>query len=167
KKGNYTEKDQPNPLNIYGLQKVEAEQEILRVYSNAAICRMPLMLGDAEGFHEKFLQQFLSKTTKKESMPLFTDEYRSPLGGNSAAKGLWLALEKMQGLYHLGGTERLSRWELGLIIAEKFGIDKQLLKAGKQADLKGKAPRPADVSLNSSKAVKLDFKPKRIAEDLD
>lgn len=167
KKGNYKETDKPKPLNIYGQQKLRAEEEIAEIYPNAAICRMPLMLGNNPAFPEKYVQQLLAKAAKKESIPLFTDEYRSPLGVDSAAKALWLALEKMQGLFHLAGPDRLSRWELGLIIAEKFGLDKNLLKAGKQADLKLKAPRPQDVSMDSSKAAKLGFFPPAIEKDLN
>ena len=167
KKGNYSENDKPNPLNIYGNQKLEAEQEILKVYPQAAVCRMPLMLGNAPGFPEKFLQQFISKIKQGESFSLFTDEYRSVMGGKSAAKVLWLALEKMKGLFHLGGPERLSRYDIGIIIANKFGLDKNLLKAIKQEELNFSTPRPKDVSLDSSKAKSLGFNPLKTAEDLD
>lgn len=166
-KGNYFEGDVANPLNIYGEQKLIAENEILHIYPKVAVCRMPLMLGNVKGFSEKYLQKFLATAKNNESISLFTDEFRSPLGGNSAAKGLWLALDTMNGLYHMGGAQRLSRFELGIIIADKFGVDKKLLKAVKQSDLNLKTPRPKDVSLDSSKAAELGFSPTEIAIDLD
>lgn len=166
-KGNYQETDLANPLNIYGEQKLLAENEILQTYPKAAVCRMPLMLGNAPGFPEKFLQQFIAKLQQGKRFSLFTDEYRSVMGATSGAKALWLALEKMHGLYHLGGPERLSRSEIGYIIVEKYGLDKSLIDAIKQSDLQLSTPRPKDVSLDSSKAAQLGFNPKKIALDLD
>ena len=164
KKGNYNEEDAVNPVSKYGEQKVEAENLVLKIYPEAAVCRMPLMVGDGGG--KGYLHSFLVKAKNGESLKLFTDEFRSPLGGISAAKGLLFAINNFKGIYHLGGKERLSRFELGEKIAAVFGISASQLLSAKQSELQMSAPRPADVSLNSSKAFKAGFAPLLIEKEL-
>lgn len=165
KKGNYKEADAVNPLSKYGEQKVEAENLVLKIYPEAAVCRMPLMLGDGGG--KGYLHSFITKAKQGEQLKLFTDEFRSPLGGMSAAKGLLHAVENFKGVYHLGGKEKFSRFQLGEKIAEAFAIPANQLIPAKQSELKMAAPRPADVSLNSEKAFHAGYAPLRISEELE
>lgn len=164
KKGNYNESDAVNPVSKYGEQKAKAEELVLKIYPEATVCRMPLMIGDGGG--KGYLHSFLSKAKNSEPLKLFTDEFRSPLGGMSAAKGLLHAIHHFNGIYHLGGRERLSRFELGDRIAQAFGIPATLLIPSLQSEMKMAAPRPADVSLDSSKAFKEGFCPQLIQEEL-
>lgn len=164
KKGNYNEADAVNPLSKYGEQKVKAENLVLKIYPEAAVCRMPLMIGDGRG--KGYLHAFLAKAKNGESLKLFTDEFRSPLGGMSAAKGLLFAINNLKGIYHLGGKENLSRFQLGEKIAEVFSISFSQLISAKQSEFQMAAPRPADVSLDSSKAFRAGFSPLFIHEEL-
>lgn len=166
KKGNYNENDLVNPVSKYGEQKVEAERLIRKIYPETAICRMPLMVGDGGPASKGYLSSFIAKLKNGEPQKLFIDEYRSPLGGMSAAKGLLLAVKKFKGIYHLGGRERLSRLQLGEKLADAFQIPKTLLIPVKQSEMKMSAPRPADVSLDSSKAYSAGFHPKLVGEEL-
>jgi len=166
KKGDYSETDEVNPLSIYGEQKVEAEESILRTYPEAAVCRMPLMFGYSGPVAEGNLERFVAEIKANKAMKLFTDEYRSPLGGISASKGLWLALEKFQGIYHLGGQDKLSRFKIGDIITQSLGLKSNNLIATKQSELIMAAPRPSDVSLDSSKALANGFEPMNLKTEL-
>ncbi|MDD1444500.1 sugar nucleotide-binding protein, partial [Dolichospermum sp. ST_sed3] len=91
KKGNYNETDEVNPLSKYGEQKAEAEKRVLKIYPEAAVCRMPLMIADGGGMG--YLHSFVAKAKQGDQFKLFTDEFRSPLGGMSAAKGLLHAVQ--------------------------------------------------------------------------
>lgn len=159
-KGNYTEEDDPKVLSAYGLSKASAELGIASRYKKACICRMPLMFGYGGPQANSFITPFLEKLRSGEELKLFTDEYRTAVDGMSAAKGLWQALtENWHGLYHLGGHNRRSRYEFGLLLADAFGIDDPNITPTKQADLKMAANRPADVSLDSSKAFAAGYNP--------
>lgn len=159
-KGNYTEEDDPKVLSAYGLSKASAELGIASRYKKACICRMPLMFGYGGPQAQSFITPFLQKLRSGEELKLFTDEYRSAVDGISAAKGLWMALtDNWHGLYHLGGQHRRSRHEFGVLLAEAFGIDEPNITPIKQAELQMAAQRPADVSLNSSKAYAASYKP--------
>ncbi|HEY9600584.1 MAG TPA: sugar nucleotide-binding protein, partial [Allocoleopsis sp.] len=102
-----------------------------------------------------------------QELRLFTDEFRTPVSGTTAAKGLLLALEKAEGLLHLGGKERVSRYEFGRLMVEVLELPQDGLKACRQQDVPMAAPRPADVSLDSSKAFALGYAPLSIREELE
>ncbi len=93
----YKESDSVSPINIYGQQKAAAEAQILNIYPQGVICRMPLMFGQPSPVANSFIQGFIKTLQSCETLSLFTDEYRTPVSSVTAAKGLLLALEKCQG----------------------------------------------------------------------
>ncbi|MEM1393408.1 MAG: NAD(P)-dependent oxidoreductase [Cyanobacteria bacterium P01_D01_bin.116] len=165
-KGFYEETDSVNPVNIYGEHKVMAEIEILKRYPEAAICRMPLMFGNATPTATSFLQSFIKTLLEGKELKLFTDEFRTPVKVKTAAEGLLLALEKVQGIIHLGGKEKISRYDFGRLLVEVFEITNPKIQASLQKDVKMAAPRPSDVSLNSYKAFELGYSPLSLREQL-
>lgn len=148
----YKETDQPNPLNEYAKQKLQAEQFVLE--NNGVVCRMPLMIGEKGGYQNTFKRNLLAGKVQH----LFVDEWRTVLSAEKGAKGLLQALQWDSGIYHLGGAKRINRYELGMQIARKIpNADLSLIKKASQKDINFLAQRPADVSLNSEKALKLGF----------
>ncbi|BAY98420.1 dTDP-4-dehydrorhamnose reductase [Tolypothrix tenuis PCC 7101] len=162
----YKETDSVSPLSIYGEQKVQAETGMLERYPHTAICRMPLMFGMATPTAKSFIQPFIETLQAGKELSLFIDEFRTPVSGKTAARGLLLALEKVQGLIHLGGKERISRYDFMRQLVEVFKIPNAQLKGCRQEDIKMAAPRPKDVSLNSYKALTLGYQPLSIKEEL-
>ncbi|MBD2163782.1 NAD(P)-dependent oxidoreductase [Calothrix membranacea FACHB-236] len=162
----YEETDAVSPLNIYGEQKVQAEIGMLERYPQTAVCRMPLMFGMATPTAKSFIQPFIETLQAGKELSLFIDEFRTPVSGKTAVQGLLLALEKVQGLIHLGGKERISRYDFMRQLVEVFEIPNATLKGCRQEDIKMAAPRPKDVSLNSSKAFALGYQPLSVKEEL-
>lgn len=162
----YRETDPVSPVNLYGEQKVAAEVGILERYPETAICRMPLMFGVAP-FAQSFIQPFIETLRAGQELKLFTDEFRTPVSGRKASLGIMLALEKVKGRIHLGGKERLSRYEFGCLMVEALNLPKAKLSACLQADVKMAAPRPPDVSLDSSIAFNLGYEPGLVKEELE
>jgi dTDP-4-dehydrorhamnose reductase len=144
-----------------------AEQKMLEEYPQTAVCRMPLMFGAATPTASSFIQPFIQTLQQGKELNLFVDEFRTPVSGTTAAKGLLLALEKVNGLIHLGGKERISRYEFGRLLIEVFQLPAAGLKACRQEDVKMAAPRPIDVSLDSSKAFALGYQPLPLREELE
>jgi dTDP-4-dehydrorhamnose reductase len=153
----YQETDPVSPLNLYGEQKVAAEQEILTAYPQATICRMPLMFGMAPPTATSFIQPWITALQSQQKLPLFVDEFRTPVSATTAAGGLLMALRVSPGIIHLGGGERISRYDFGRLLAEVFEFDLSLLAPIYQRDLAMAAPRAADVSLDSTKAIELGY----------
>jgi dTDP-4-dehydrorhamnose reductase len=157
-KAPYLETDPVSPINIYGEQKVAAEREILTAYPQANICRMPLMFGMAPPTANSFLQSWIKALSCREKLELFVDEFRTPVSTVTAAKGLLMMLQvSHSGIINLGGTERISRYNFGKLLAEVFEFDLSLLSPIYQRDLVMAAPRAADVSLDSTKAIELGY----------
>jgi dTDP-4-dehydrorhamnose reductase len=163
----YRESDRVSPICYYGEQKVEAEQKMLNINPATAICRMPLMFGLPSPVATSFLQNFVSSLKAGKELNLFIDEFRTPASATTASKGLLLAVEKeFQGILHLGGKERISRYDFGLLLADILNIAPTLIKPSKQKDAIFAAPRSPDTSLDSSKAFALGYQPLSLREEL-
>ncbi|MCU0517388.1 MAG: NAD(P)-dependent oxidoreductase [Oscillatoria sp. Prado101] len=103
----YRETDPVSPVSLYGEQKVLAEQGMLERYPLTAVCRMPLMFGFGAPAAKSFIQPMLRSLREGQELALFVDEFRTPVSGNTAARGLLLALENVQGRIHLGGKSSI------------------------------------------------------------
>ena len=160
----YLPTDLRAPVSQYGLQKMAAEDILLRQFPGAIIARLPLMFGLPEQGNN-FLRSWLNKWRSGETIPAFQDEYRTAVSGFDAAKGLMLLLElRRGGVFHLGGRDRMSRYQFARLAAVLFGVPTSLVRPSWQADVKMAAARPADVSLNSRQTYQLGYQPK-IAEE--
>lgn len=162
----YRETDPVNPINRYGEHKAAAEVGLLERCPNAIVCRMPLMFGAAPTA-KSFIQPWIESLKAGRSLDLFTDEIRNPVSGFAAAQGILLGLEKATGILHLGGKERLSRYEIGCLLAEVLGVPKTQLNPRRQADVKMAAPRPLDASLDSALAMSLGYQPRSVKAELE
>jgi dTDP-4-dehydrorhamnose reductase len=128
---------------------------------------MPLMFGESGPVASSWLQDLLKSMRNNQEIKLFTDEYRTPVSGTTAAKGLLLMLEKnYKGIIHLGGKESISRFDFGLMVKDIFKFHDANIVPIKQAEIKMDAPRPANVCLNSSKAFALGYNPLSLREEL-
>jgi len=162
----YQETDPVSPVSYYGEQKVLAEVGMLERYPKTAVCRMPLMFGIPSPNSNSFIQPFIKNLREGKELNLFVDEFRNPVSATTAAKGLLLALEKVNCYLHLGGKERISRYDFGCLMAEVLELPKDLLKSCLQKDVKMPAPRPKDLYLDSSKAFNLGYEPLSVREEL-
>ena len=162
----YPETAPVSPVNVYGEQKAQAEIEVLNRYPEAAVCRMPLMFGAVPPTASSFLQPFIQTLRAGQELNLFVDEIRTPVSGTTAAQGLLLALQRVQGLIHLGGKEPISRYEFGKLMVEVLSLPSASIRPCHQRDVKMSAPRPPDVSLDSSRAFALGYAPASIRAEL-
>jgi dTDP-4-dehydrorhamnose reductase len=94
------------------------------------------------------------------------DEFRTPVGAGTAAKGVLIALGVGGGILHLGGRERISRYDLGILLAAMLGADAGLIKPGRQRNRAVGAPRPPDLSLDRSRAYSPGYDPPPLREEL-
>ncbi len=162
----YRETDPVSPVNRYGEQKVLAEAEMLSRYPKTAVCRMPLMFGASPTTAQSFIQPWIRALQAQEPLQLFVDEFRTPVSATTAASGLLLAVDRVQGILHLGGKERVSRYEFGQLLAEVLQLPQGGLQPCRQQDIQMAAPRPPDVCMDSSKAFGLGYAPAPLVEQL-
>jgi dTDP-4-dehydrorhamnose reductase len=146
----YRESDEPTPLSAYGRAKAEGERAVL-AHPGHCVARLSLLYGPSLTGRSFFDEQ-VSALRAGRPVKLFTDEWRTPLDLPTAARALLeLAGAEVSGVLHLGGPERLSRHELGLLLAEALGADPALVVPARRQDVPAAEPRPRDTSLDSSR----------------
>lgn len=152
--GWYRESDEPNPINVYGRTKLEAERVVLRNPAHTVV-RIVLTAGTAEGRDRSFVEDMCRKARAGKDVTLYTDEFRCPLPAGVIARALWgLVDHDKPGLYHLGGSERLSRWEIGELLLPWYPELQGRLIKGSALNHAG-TPRPIDLSLSCDKIQKV------------
>ena len=163
----YSQTDPVSPITYYGEQKAIAEQKMSEIYPAIALCRMPLMFGAPSPVSPSFLQGTIENLRSGKKMNLFTDEFRTPASARAASQGLLLAIERrVAGILHLGGQERISRYDLGLLVADVWQLSPDAIVSAQQADVATIAARSPDTSLDSSKAFALGYQPLSLREEL-
>jgi dTDP-4-dehydrorhamnose reductase len=147
----YRETDPVLPMLEYGRAKRAAELAVLKT-QNGLVARISLLYGPSLAGRDGYFDKAMTRLVAGEPQHFFTDEFRTPLDyGTAASILLRLAASPATGLVHVGGPERLSRYELMVRCALARGIDPALVRQNTQADLPSPEPRPADVSLDSSR----------------
>jgi dTDP-4-dehydrorhamnose reductase len=154
KGGQYTEEDQPNPLNVYGLSKAEAERRIAETGVKALIIRTAAFFSPYDRY--KFAVGVVNALQAQRKVEAAYDEFVSPTYVPDLVDAvLDLALDGEQGIWHLANQGRVSWLEFACMLAERAGLqrNKILPIAGKQQNRR--ANRPADVALSSSRGLLL------------
>jgi len=152
--GWYGETDEPNPINVYGQTKLEAEQAVLQNPGHTVV-RIVLTAGMSESGDRSFVEDMCRAAKAGKDVTLYADEFRCPLPAGVIARAVWELVDRRQtGLYHLGGSERLSRWEIGEALLPWYLELKGHLVRGSARNHVG-SPRPADLSLRCDKIQRL------------
>ncbi len=149
-KGWYVETDQVNPLNVYGETKAEAERLVLQNPRHSVI-RVGLNAGTSPTGDRSFVEDMRNSVKSGKPLTLFTDEFRCPLPAGMTARAIWELIQlNRPGLYHLGGAERLSRWEIGQALIPRYQELAGQMQPGSVKSYTG-APRPPDLSMSCDK----------------
>ena len=154
RKGDYVETDAPNPLGVYAETKAAAEQAVMRNPRHTVV-RTSLNGGISPTGDRGFNERIRAAWKAGRTLRLFTDEFRSPIAARLTARAVReLVARDQPGLYHIAGRERLSRWQIGQLLARRWSVLNPHIAASSLRDYSG-APRAPDTSLNCAKAQKL------------
>jgi dTDP-4-dehydrorhamnose reductase len=150
-KGHYSETDPVNPLNLYAETKVAAERSV-STNPRHLILRTSLNAGNSPTGDRSFTEHLRRSWAGHKVVRLFTDEFRCPIAVSATARAVWeLALSSATGILHVAGTERLSRFQIGELLARRWpGLD-GLMRPASVRDFQGPA-RAADCSLDCARA---------------
>jgi dTDP-4-dehydrorhamnose reductase len=154
RKGNYAEADTVNPIHLYGETKAAAEQIVLRNPRHTVV-RMSLNGGVSRAVDRGFNEKLRLAWQAGQGMNLFTDEFRCPIFAGETARAVWeLVNQERTGLFHVAGAEKLSRWQIGQLIAARWPRLNHKITPGLAANFPG-PPRALDTSLNITKVQKV------------
>ena len=147
--GNYEESSPLNPLSVYARTKAAAEK-VVSANPKHTVIRTSLNAGCSPSADRAFNEQLRLAWQRGEKTRLFTDEFRCPIAAPSTALIIWeVVRQELCGCYHLAGAEKLSRWQIGQLLASHYKLDARIEPA-RIADYSG-APRAPDTSLNCAK----------------
>jgi dTDP-4-dehydrorhamnose reductase len=167
-KGLYTEEDCPNPINHYGITKLEGEKHVIRNCKNYAVLRTSVLYG-RHPWKQEFSGWIINKLKQNQEITVVDDHFNTPTLADSLARmALEVGTRDLRGIFHTSGCERISRYEFAKQIAKTFDLDSDLIKPIKMNELKAwVAKRPKDSSLSTEKIQKqLRTKPLNINEGL-
>ncbi len=165
-RGRYSENDIPEPVNYYGATKLEAERICRSICSDTVVIRITLQYG-AGAASPSFSDWIISRIRQGRSVPLFTDQFRSPTHIADTACGILQAsLSAVPGsLFHLSAPDRIDRYTFAAKLASAFGLQQDLLVKTSMHDVSCTAPRPEDVSLNGDLFVRtFNFQPRSVSD---
>ncbi|MFC5828568.1 SDR family oxidoreductase [Nonomuraea insulae] len=140
----YDETCVPDPITPYGAAKAAAETAVRAISPEAAIARTSLIVGHGASPHEALVR---SLATGSGTGMLFTDDVRCPVHvGDLAAALVEVGARGLSGVQHVAGADAVTRYELGVLIARRDGLDETRLPAGRRAD--AGVPGPLEVRLD-------------------
>ena len=170
-RGGYSEDDEPNPVNYYGLTKLEAENKIKQILDEMSYCiaRTSVIYGSKPAAGKvNFALWVLESLKRGMEVSVARDQVNSPtLNTNLANMILEIVERRLAGVYHLAGSTPISRYDFAKLLAEEFKLPKELIRSVTSDKLSWAARRPRDSSLNVSKAASmLRNKPMNIRESI-
>lgn len=151
----YREEDAPTPLSVYGKTKAWAEQTVATLTPSAIILRLALVLGFAgKSGTNAMLDQVTARWKQGTAVAFPTTEVRNPIDAGMLASVMVQMLGSddaaVRGLYHVGASDGVSRYELGLQLAARAGMPASLVRVQGEPP-PGRAPRGADHFLLTDK----------------
>lgn len=150
-KGDYSEKDRPNPKSVYARTKLAGEQVVASACPDALIARVNFYGWSLSG-RRSLAEFFFNQLNAGQRTLGFTDVIFCPLLVNDLADLLLTCLEKgLSGLYHVASREGLSKYAFGVGVARYFGLDETLIIPVSVLESNLVAQRSPNLSLKTDK----------------
>jgi len=154
----YTENDQPNPINTYGISKLGGELYTQQNTKHYVIRTASLFgLAGASGKGGNFVETMISKAKKNEPINVVNDMWMSPTYTKDAAETIKKIIElKLPfGVYHVTNKGYCTWFQFAKEIFRLADL-KPLITSIKTTQLQNKAARPAFSALTSIRLPKYD-----------
>ena len=142
--GPLDEEEKPNPLSYYAEGKLEAEKIVQASSLDWAIARTVLVYGIVDNMSRSNIVLWVKSNLEQgKVINVVDDQFRTPTLAEDLADGCILIAEKRaKGIYNISGKNFYSILELANVVADYYGLDKNLIKPSKSADIKQPAKRP-------------------------
>lgn len=153
KKGDYTEEDKPSPINVYG--KTKYKGELLIDTQKDAVVRTSIYGCNIIKERRSFSTWIIDDLRNDKQINIFVDNINSMMLVNNLAEALKEFIDKdLNGIMNIASTEKMSKYDFALKLADIFKLDKGLIKPIRNDQVDNSDKRPLDVSLSTSKAKK-------------
>jgi dTDP-4-dehydrorhamnose reductase len=134
----YVESDPPNPIGVYGLTKLLAEERV-RVSENHFIFRVSVLFGRDKA---NFISKGLDDIRAGRDYVVALDQVGSATYVDDAARAIFAVLHaKAYGTFHLSSSGACSRYELACEAAAIAGLDTGKVVGLPLAEMRRPGPR--------------------------
>jgi len=146
----YVESDLPNPLNIYGQSKAQSELLVMKEFPSSLIVRTSAFFGPWDEYN--FVHYVRKALSSYETVTVAKDNYISPTYvPHLVNSSLDILIDKESGIWHLSNKGSLSWAEFAFLIADKFDLDRSLIRALNADEIGYAAKRPFNSVLGSER----------------
>ncbi|HEV3082264.1 MAG TPA: sugar nucleotide-binding protein [Gemmataceae bacterium] len=154
--GNYLETDPVDPVTIYGKTMAESEAVVGDADPGAAILRISLPMGPSFNRHAGAIDWIQSRFRHQRPATLYFDEVRSCTYTDDLNRVFeYFLAGDARGLYHLGGPQALTLYQIAQVVNRVGGYEPALLKGCPRLQAGPMPPRAGNVSMCSDKLIKL------------
>ncbi len=148
---NVSEDDAVHPLNAYARTKVTGERMTLRANPETLVLRTNFF-GQGLPWRKSLSDWMTDCLRAGEPLGAFADAYFTPIALPLLTELIIQSVDdNLTGLYHCAGSERISKFEFAILLADRLGLDRTLVFPRYLADAGLKALRPLDMSLSTRK----------------
>ena len=152
----YSENDRPEPVNVYGKVKLEAESKTYDIHPDTAIIRTNFYGWSHIHHPPTFGEWVFNSLDQRIPITLFTDYYFTPIEVTYLAEALEKVINsELTGIINIAGSQRCSKYEFGIALADIFRMDSVLIRKGQVEATSFKVRRQKDLSLSTEKFKRL------------
>ncbi|OGX37437.1 MAG: hypothetical protein A3C36_01100 [Omnitrophica WOR_2 bacterium RIFCSPHIGHO2_02_FULL_52_10] len=161
-KGNYREGDKADPVTVYGAQKLEIEEFLVRHCKDYVILRLAKVFG-TDPSSATILSKWLEQIRNSEEIYCAYDQVFSPIHVDDVVAMISAVIKlNASGIYHVSNVESCSRLDMLKILSQSLKMNARIVQCSLK-DLKFLDNRPLDLSLCPEKIIETTgIRPKSI-----
>lgn len=149
--GPYGEEDIPNPISVYGRQKLASERIIMDILNDYIIARITVVYG-WENRGKNFIERLSRFLEDRKEVKVSMDQIGSPTYVENLADMIFALVEtKASGVFNVCGSDLMSRYEFACRAAQICGWDTSYIKPVSTAELRQRASRPLNAGMKTDK----------------
>ncbi|QNL22473.1 SDR family oxidoreductase [Hyphobacterium sp. CCMP332] len=170
KNGPYKENDIANPISYYGESKLRSENVVKKSKTKWAIVRTVLVFGIVHKMSRSNIILWVKKSLEEgKSINVVNDQWRTPTLAEDLAKGCYLICKNnSEGVFNISGPDLLTPYDMAILTADYFKLNKNLIKEVDGSIFKQAAKRPPKTGFVLDKAMKeLNYKPHSFSEGIE
>lgn len=159
KNGPYDEEAATNPISIYGLQKLEAENYVTIFAKDYLIIRTTVVYGwERQG--KNFIYRLVKSLSNGQPVKVPIDQVGSPTYANNLSQiAVHLSETTLSGVINITGPSQVSRYEFAKKAANIFHLDENLVIPVQTESLNQPARRPKQAGLLINKVTAISAIP--------
>ncbi|CAH0997041.1 dTDP-4-dehydrorhamnose reductase [Emticicia aquatica] len=170
KSGPYKEDAEANPISFYGWSKYAAEKLVINSNIRWGIARTVLVYGIAHDMSRTNIILWVKKSLEDgKNIKVVTDQWRTPTLAEDLAKGCALIAEKeAEGIFNISGKDFLTPYEMAIMTADYFNLDKSLISQADSTTFSQPAKRPPRTGFDLTKSNEvLGYEPASFMEGIE